>query len=283
MADRKTDHSPSPSSQTSQIRLPPFDHSLSEDEKVVHKFLETIQTKMDQGLFGTLQENEKALLLQPIMYPGIYIGSLTAVASFVFLRKTPLHIINRYFIPYYNHPSSIFVKVKYPSEMPSSFTEPKLLQPFTLMIDALLSSIVGLTTWITFTDKQKIYDAMTEIPLLQGRSTLSDVLCDDFIHLYHREIPKSFWQEYEDDILTTISRIVQNCEKRRAFEHKIRQGQDISIWSEFSVEKDDSQSEFISLPTKVPKDILEPSPLESMDQDDVRDWAEADDFQDDMD
>jgi hypothetical protein len=264
----------------SSLRLPPFDHSLSEDEEVVLKFIELIQAKFDKGLLS-IQGKEKTMLANAITYPGLYIGSITSMATFVFLRKAPLHIMNRYIIPAYNT-SSFSVKPNNTAAQPTKFAEPWLLRPVTILIDAALSTMAGLTAWISFTDKQRLYDTMAEIPLLQGRSHLSDALCDDFIHLYHHDIPPSFWTDNEDDILTTITRVVQNCEKRRAFEKKIQQGQDPFLVDNYSMDqRESSGSDFVSLPTQVPLDIFEQIQDETVYIEDVMDWAEVDDIDDD--
>ena len=74
------------------------------------------------------------------------------------------------------------------------------------------------------------YEEIAKIPLLPGRSVLSDRLCDDIIKLAHREIPPDFWSnlDLEEDGLKDRKRwqavrdFGDNCARRRAFEAGFR-------------------------------------------------------------
>ena len=81
-----------------------------------------------------------------------------------------------------------------------------------------------------FTEKKKLLNDMSQIPLVEGKSLLSDKLCDDFIDVY-RGIPKRTWEKYEVselngegggvEALTAIGNFVKNCLKRQAKEKEI--------------------------------------------------------------
>ena len=53
---------------------------------------------------------------------------------------------------------------------------------------------------------------MAEMPLMEGKSTISNTLCHDFIRIYKEQEEKSprFWKEQKDDSTLAISKFVQN-------------------------------------------------------------------------
>jgi len=295
-------HRTSDSSSSSSIRLPPFDHSLSEDEKVVHGFLEIIQTKVEQGILTFLEPLEKKMILQPILYPAFYIGSLTSITTFIFLRKAPLYIMNQYIIPYYYHPSSIFAQVANHKRR-SPFKESTVLKPFSILLDTIMSTLLGISVGIWFVDKAKIYQTIEDIPLIAGKSQLSNALCTDFIS-YYKTIPKSFWVQNEDDILTTITHVIENCKKRQAYEkqllqttqqqeHEFLTRNETILGIRPKPQDDDAEknngSSPISLPNAVPYDILQQVSMDDTEEEEERfqikeleeimDWAEVDDYE----
>ena len=87
------------------------------------------------------------------------------------------------------------------------------------------------------------YEEIAKIPLVPGRSVLSDRLCDDFINLSHREIPPDFWSNLdlgEDSGLKDRKRwqavrdFGNNCAIRRSYEASFRR--DHGLKSDASVE-----------------------------------------------
>jgi hypothetical protein len=88
-----------------------------------------------------------------------------------------------------------------------------------------------------FMDTKKFFENVSNIPLVEGRSMISDELCDDFIDVY-RAIPKKTWDKYSrdngngnsdsdagdkraSDGLKLISSFVKNCLRRQIVEQEI--------------------------------------------------------------
>ena len=99
-------------------------------------------------------------------------------------------------------------------------------------LDALLSLYVAAFVSSYATDPKKILDQVSEVPLVSGRSIISDELCDDFI-LEHGQFPTEFWQRLKNssEDATTLTQIciamdnfVTNCKKRRIYEKELQDG-----------------------------------------------------------
>jgi len=97
-----------------------------------------------------------------------------------------------------------------------------LFRTIKLGLDLFVSSSMALYASAAFTDKAKLMTEMAEIPLVSGRSLISDELCDDFIHVY-KGIPKKTWKKYEgkSEALDAITGFVMNCMRRKVVEREI--------------------------------------------------------------
>jgi hypothetical protein len=59
------------------------------------------------------------------------------------------------------------------------------------------------------------------VPLVEGRSVLSDELCNDVVGAYYRfNIGED--EPVDNPVLRNIELVVQNCQRRQAFERRIR-------------------------------------------------------------
>ena len=74
-----------------------------------------------------------------------------------------------------------------------------------------------------------VMEDVTNIPLSQGRSIVSDEICSEVNDLVINEIPKEFWRNLDQEgnlqneiAWRNIIRFSENCIKRKAFEKKIR-------------------------------------------------------------
>lgn len=96
------------------------------------------------------------------------------------------------------------------------------LRTIKLGLDLTLSLFVAAYGSLVFVDRKKLMDDMSKIPLVEGRSLISDELCDDFIDVY-RGIPKKTWDTYQgkSDALDAISGFVMNCMRRQVVEKEI--------------------------------------------------------------
>lgn len=101
------------------------------------------------------------------------------------------------------------------------------------MVDATVSLFVAANVSWMMTDKDKIRSILADIPLVEGRSVISDELCDDAISTYY-QTPKEIWtknRESNDPNATTLQLIqtfVKNCEKRSAFENTLKKQHQLS-------------------------------------------------------
>jgi len=98
------------------------------------------------------------------------------------------------------------------------------LRTIKLTLDFFVSSSIAMFGSVYFVDRKKLMSEVADIPLVEGRSMISELLCNDFIDLY-RSIPKNNWDKYHgnSDSLDIISTFVTNCLKRQFCEEQILQ------------------------------------------------------------
>jgi hypothetical protein len=72
------------------------------------------------------------------------------------------------------------------------------------------------------------WEAIADLPLVRGRSRISEALCPDWIQVTNDQVPKEFWTALDEKQLIdertwdVIRQFSANCEKRLAVEHQIR-------------------------------------------------------------
>eukprot|EP00559_Dactyliosolen_fragilissimus_P009664 CAMPEP_0184873372 /NCGR_PEP_ID=MMETSP0580-20130426/41807_1 /TAXON_ID=1118495 /ORGANISM="Dactyliosolen fragilissimus" /LENGTH=403 /DNA_ID=CAMNT_0027376273 /DNA_START=1133 /DNA_END=2344 /DNA_ORIENTATION=- len=124
-------------------------------------------------------------------------------------------------------------------EYDGSFQKPGLLlRTLLLGVDVLVATSVAMYSSAIFMDKSKFMKDLSEIPLVEGRSIISDELCEDFIDVY-KSIPQKTWkkfegegdasvddvvdvQEGEKEVLEAIGNFVRNCLRRQMYEEELR-------------------------------------------------------------
>ena len=149
--------------------------------------------------------------------------------------------------PNVSNANNPFQRVQNPEGPPRS--KSIVLRSIWFGFDALLSLMVAASVSMTYTDADKLRRELVEIPLVTGRSLVSDTLCDDItaelqkvqqeeLPVYLRlqqslkeqhhhqggttnDIPKSPASFY----LESIQHFTENCQRRRAMERRIRQEQ----------------------------------------------------------
>lgn len=232
-------------------RIPPFDNALSEDEKIVESFLSIVQSKLDNKILKPPRGKERKLLQDAVLYPGFVIGTLVTVGAFVVMRRAPKVVIN------------YFAKKQFPDKPPPEFKEGPAMQVVGSLFDATFASLLGLTVGTVCTNKQKFLMTVADIPLVEGQSDISNILCNDFIKLYGTT-NKQFWKTHTDDSIVAIQRFVQNCEKRQFYERKLKR--------EMGLSHEEMESVDVNLPNRVPEDIIQQ-------EKDRNDWASVEDFE----
>lgn len=90
-------------------------------------------------------------------------------------------------------------------------------------LDIFVSGMMALYISALWTDKKRLLSEAAEIPLLEGRSLISDELCTNFTKHY-ATIPQDTWRKHRgtSDALTAIETFVVNCQKRQTFERRLR-------------------------------------------------------------
>jgi len=215
------------------------------------KQLEHRLKKLDEAYKSPLYQAEKAML-QELNNNGFGKGLMCGVGTFLFLRSGP-RLLRRYIAknskPITAHPvrnsgnSNVNVggysfdktSGRMGMEMPGNSAEmiPQsglFFRTIKFGLDVVGSVYMALFASAYFTNKKKLLNDMSQIPLVEGKSLLSDELCDDFIDVY-RGIPKRTWEKYEGlelngegdgvEALTAIGIFVKNCLKRQAKENEI--------------------------------------------------------------
>jgi hypothetical protein len=93
----------------------------------------------------------------------------------------------------------------------------KLSDATSIPADIFLSMIVGVSSALFLSDEEKIKDDLAQMPLIQGRSLVSEELCTDFIKEYEKVLPQ-LWTSNEAKENTSMQAIrcfVTNCQKRQ--------------------------------------------------------------------
>lgn len=174
-----------------------------EAQAVAQSFVDLVQRKIDDKVLKAPSGEEGRRMKESVMYPGAYLGAAVGLAQFVFLRKAPIAMMRR--------------------AGQTNFQESAKMKAISLLFDAVLSTAMAGTVWIMATDKEKVFKTASELPLVEGRSDVSDALCDDFIAQYEAIRP-DFWKDYSsgESGLQAISDFVTNCRRRQAYERRIR-------------------------------------------------------------
>ena len=235
--DRSTAQSPQHKKKTP---FTPPRNNLSEDELLAKTFIDLMQIKFDRGeLTRISQEPQDRKGLNDVMRTGKIIGGIVAIGTFVGLRRLPKRFMNQalskkesilhgrdgnpfYHIARKQGPWLPHVKTR--RDGSTSFHEGWVLAPLLITIDAALACFMGGIVWFVATPKLKIFEAAADIPLVPGRSAVSETLCSDFIENFKR-LPKELWTPKKldgDDVTTNIKRFVENCQRRQQVERQLR-------------------------------------------------------------
>ncbi len=99
-----------------------------------------------------------------------------------------------------------------------------LFSLFYLGIHGLVSFEVGSNvTYFFFLKKKYTYEDLVKLPLVEGRSVVSEALCPDYIKAYRSIQSKGFdWSRSNYKESQLISTFVLNCKRRQAYEEKLR-------------------------------------------------------------
>lgn len=111
-----------------------------------------------------------------------------------------------------------------PPPPPSSPRQPGIIvRTIKFGLDIFVSGMMALYMSAVWTDKKKMLNEAAEIPLVEGRSLISDELCTNFMRHY-ATIPQDTWRKHRgtSDALTAIESFVVNCQRRQMLEQSLR-------------------------------------------------------------
>jgi len=219
-----------------------------EDGVILNKFLKVVQQKftataassspsdpgdrqrrlerIDEMYKSPAYSSEKKLLSQ-LNNNGLGKGLVVGALTFAFLRGGPgilRRVISKSATNGYK-----FDNVN-PSIMAGSQTSnPRpgvLFRSVRFGLDCFVSLSMATYGSMYFLDMKKMTETASCIPLVEGRSMISDELCDDFIGIYY-SIHQKTWEKYEGKSipLDRISSFVKNCMKRKVIETQLLEQQ----------------------------------------------------------
>jgi hypothetical protein len=169
---------------------------------------------------------------------GVTWGLVTAGASLVGLRYVPDWLAKTYA----NKRKIKFVR---PPRMFGAMG-----YAFGLLFDVTLSVMLGASTCMTCTDTEAVKAGLATIPLVEGRSVMSDELCTSYIRAYQLSQQKGFdWPKHTRTTHTSTKNpnnnivaegtapsaflrhleiFVKNCQQRQQYEHELRRDQGLA-------------------------------------------------------
>ncbi len=263
-------------------RMRDDESSLADRNLVMSRFLKLAQEKFSSsGEVKRLDElynqnpdyqPEKDLLMK-MNNNGLGKGIVLGVFTFFLLRRGPRHF-QKYMLQRQQATSTtttskssnsgyqldpIHHTSKDPFQKTNASTDNEkgpgiLLRSIKFCLDSFVSLSMAAYGSIIFTDQNQMIQDLSEVPLIEGRSLISDELCSDFIQVY-RQTPKHVFEANNDIMMKSIRNFVLNCAKRQTYERELQQ------WGMTS----NSNNNHISIPSPgVPHDISvnfdEPTP-----------------------
>ncbi len=174
------------------------------------------------------------------MYNGMTAGIVIGLGSFVFLRTGP-RLIARYLLnrsrssgssgnmpggyqfdinkttANHHQPPPQMIQPPEPEKRPGF-----LLRAVRFSLEVFVSMYLGAWGSGLFPDNAKFVNDLSDIPLVEGRSIVSEELCTDLIDVY-KAIPKKTWDKYDNKSvpLDAVSNFVKNCLRRQMVEKEI--------------------------------------------------------------
>ncbi|KAL3827054.1 hypothetical protein ACHAXA_007561 [Cyclostephanos tholiformis] len=208
------------------------------------------------AIYGRPEFASEKRILNEMNGMGLSRGMLSGVACFAFLRISP-GMISRMLQrraarggwarggdgdgiattpsnPFHRSSSS-----GYEFDSPNNGRPGLMFRLFRLSLDAFTSLCVGAYASLYFIDKDKLMRKFAEIPLVEGRSLLSEELCGDFAREF-KKFDRRIWDENhpyltsggmpdnasnkddKNEFRNAIQGFVANCRRRDIYEREIR-------------------------------------------------------------
>ena len=231
---------------------------LSEEDALYQQFMSILLDKISNNKSSRLADlsdspeySAERKIISGIINNGFVSGLAVGVGSFLFLRKGP-RLIQGFLSRRSSHgqptgggyqfdmrnPSKQLIQEQRPN--PAIPRPGIFLRTVKFGLDAFVSVSLGMYGWMFFTNTEKQLNDFSEIPLVEGRSMISDELCDDFIDVY-RAVPKRTWDKYDKGKTVIIGQFVRNCLRRKAIEKEILDER--CQFGSFGIDSDDKHVE----------------------------------------
>jgi hypothetical protein len=254
----KSYHIPIPRSKPPSDGIHPYPGE-SEERAIVRTFMDILRTKaqwmtsdstimeaLDQTIRSPPYTAERGRITEMNNDMGLWKGVALGMGTFVFLRSGP-RMLRWWLSPRSNSTWAYTLdRNPYSSNVPSPSVDvsPKIgLDPTTAgpsffwkMVKLGMDTFVSLSmaAWgsFYFMDTQEMTRSISRMPLIEGKSLVSQLLCDDFIDLY-QSIPRRKWDNYTNlhqqleavtgkkTNLMMIQDFVWNCIKRKTYEKQM--------------------------------------------------------------
>jgi len=210
-------------------------------------------SKMNQldALYKQPEFNPEKRLLNEMNSMGLHKGLLSGVACFAFLRFSPgaiSRMLQRRAGVGTAQPGTVnpFNRASGYKLDPPPGAQPNLERPglffrvVRLSLDTFVSLSIGAYASLYFVNKDKMMDQFADIPLVEGRSLLSEELCLDFTQEFQKLDRQSWDKKHPSlsggqpnstgrtDFRKTIQGFVVNCRRRAIYEEGIRNEQGLS-------------------------------------------------------
>jgi len=217
---------------------PPKSKSTGEDNgtrserevAVIKTFADILNTRFQNfdELVSTLSSGSDEFkgerrFLSDLNSPAVKWGIISTVVTFAALRGAPALMRSR------------MASRAHSTGIPPSSSIPRPAGPirYTLGLgfDSLLSLVTGFNVTAFLTDFKKVRQELVKVPLVEGRSLLSEALCTDFIKEYNKTQSEGFdWSQSHSNMpqIQDISAFVENCKKRQAYEDQLRNEQGLA-------------------------------------------------------
>ena len=218
-------------------------------EKVLGALDDENKTKQLDALYSHPEFNEERRILNELNNLGLANGVMTALGCFAFLRWSP-RAISKYLMHRraarsgsessgahnpFSKTSSSYQFDPVPGQQGSAYEPSFVFRGLRLGLDIFVSMSIGAYASIFFVDKSKLLKQASEIPLVSGRSLLSEELCNDF-SVEFKKYNRDTWDknhpaltggvanrnEKRTDFIMTVEGFVANCKRRAIYEKELR-------------------------------------------------------------
>ncbi len=235
----------------------------SEEHQLFQRFQNVATSKLER-LSRTTEQQQESLASKKLEFGeeeqkivsrlasmGLREGILAGLASFVILRRGPKYIgrwvqrrnNNTAARQGYQLSDPKTLNTNNPFEKaarPQDFPRPRgfVSRSIWFVFDTVLSLMVGANVSMVYTDKSAIRQQIAELPLVPGKSLVSDALCDEMVREL-RSVAQEKNPAYErlskmnsdpsaegtaaSFFLEGIVQFCQNCERRKYLENTIRE------------------------------------------------------------